>query len=43
MLFNIRWGSLRTKIIAWAFIPTAIILVAVAWITFVVVAGPQRG
>ncbi|UCC62803.1 MAG: GAF domain-containing protein [Anaerolineae bacterium] len=34
MLLRIRWGSLRTKIIVWAFVPTAIILVAVAWVTF---------
>ena len=34
MLLGIRWGSLRTKIIAWSFIPTAIILLAVAWVTF---------
>jgi nitrate/nitrite-specific signal transduction histidine kinase len=27
-------GSLRTKIIAWSFVPTAIILSAVAWFTF---------
>jgi len=26
--------SLRTKIIAWSFVPTAIILSAVAWFTF---------
>jgi hypothetical protein len=29
-----RWGGLRTKIIAWAFVPTAIILLAVALVTF---------
>lgn len=29
-----RWSSLRTKIVAWFFIPTAIILVAVALVTF---------
>jgi len=29
-----RQGSLRTKIIAWSFVPTAIILSAVAWFTF---------
>jgi nitrate/nitrite-specific signal transduction histidine kinase len=29
-----RWASLRTRIIAWFFIPTAIILVAVALVTF---------
>jgi len=29
-----RLGSLRTKIIAWSFVPTAIILSAVAWFTF---------
>jgi nitrate/nitrite-specific signal transduction histidine kinase len=32
--FNLRWG-LRTKIIAWFFIPTAAILVAVALVTFI--------
>lgn len=32
--FNLRWG-LRTKIIAWSFIPTAAILVAVALVTFI--------
>jgi nitrate/nitrite-specific signal transduction histidine kinase len=31
---GIRWGSLRTRIIVWFFIPTAIILVAVALVTF---------
>jgi len=30
----IRWGGLRTKIIAWSFVPTAIILVAVAVVIF---------
>ncbi len=34
MLFGIRWGSLRAKIIAWSFVPTAIILVAVAVVIF---------
>jgi GAF domain-containing protein/HAMP domain-containing protein len=34
MLLGIRWGSLRTKIIAWSFVPTAIILVAVAVVIF---------
>ena len=34
MLFGIRWGSLRNKILAWSFVPTAIILTAVAWVTF---------
>jgi nitrate/nitrite-specific signal transduction histidine kinase len=28
------WSSLRVKIVAWSFIPTAIILSAVAWFTF---------
>ena len=28
------WSSLRTKIIAWSFVPTVIILSAVAWFTF---------
>lgn len=34
MRSGIRWGSLRTKIIAWSFVPTAIILIAVALVTF---------
>jgi hypothetical protein len=42
MLLKTRWsgvlglskGSLRTKIIAWSFVPTAIILLAVALVTF---------
>lgn len=34
MLFGIRWRSLRLKIIAWSFVPTAIILVAVALVGF---------
>jgi nitrate/nitrite-specific signal transduction histidine kinase len=29
-----RWSGLRTKIVAWSFIPTVIILSAVAWFTF---------
>src|SRR5215207_2861021 len=29
-----RWGSLRTKIIAWSFVPTAIILTLVALVGF---------
>src|SRR5512139_3452728 len=28
------WNSLRSKIIAWSFVPTVIILSAVAWFTF---------
>jgi nitrate/nitrite-specific signal transduction histidine kinase len=28
------WNSLRTKIIAWSFVPTVIILLAVAWFTY---------
>ena len=28
------WSSLRAKIFAWSFVPTAIILSAVAWFTF---------
>ena len=28
------WSSLRIKIIAWSFVPTVIILSAVAWFTF---------
>ncbi len=34
MLLGIRWGSLRNKIIAWVFVPMAIILIAVAWVNF---------
>ncbi|HSR35326.1 MAG TPA: GAF domain-containing protein, partial [Anaerolineae bacterium] len=34
MLLGIRWGGLRAKIIAWSFIPTAIILGAVALVTY---------
>ncbi len=34
MLLGIRWGSLRAKIIAWSFVPTAIILVTVAVVIF---------
>ena len=29
-----RQGSLYTKIIGWSFVPTAIILIAVAWVTY---------
>ena len=28
------WNSLQVKIIAWSFVPTVIILSAVAWFTF---------
>ena len=28
------WSSLQVKIIAWSFVPTVIILSAVAWFTF---------
>ncbi|HEY42791.1 MAG TPA: GAF domain-containing protein [Anaerolineae bacterium] len=34
MLPRIRWGGLRNKIIAWSFVPTVIILVAVAVVMF---------
>jgi GAF domain-containing protein/HAMP domain-containing protein/anti-sigma regulatory factor (Ser/Thr protein kinase) len=34
VLLGIRWGSLRTKIVAWSFVPTAIILAAVALVTY---------
>lgn len=34
MLLRIRWGGLRAKIIAWSFVPAAIILSAVALLTF---------
>jgi hypothetical protein len=35
MLLGIRWGSLRAKIIAWSFIPTAIILGIVALVMYI--------
>jgi GAF domain-containing protein/HAMP domain-containing protein len=35
MLLGIRWGSLRIKIIAWSFIPTAIILGIVASVIYI--------
>jgi nitrate/nitrite-specific signal transduction histidine kinase len=35
MLLGIRWGSLRAKIIAWVFVPTALILAAVAWVAYI--------
>ena len=31
---RIQWGNLRTKIIVWTFVPTALILLAVALVTF---------
>jgi PAS domain S-box-containing protein len=34
VLVGIRWGGLRAKIIAWSFVPAAIILSAVALVTF---------
>ena len=34
MLFGIRWGGLHTKIIAWSFVPTAIVLLAVALVAY---------
>jgi len=34
MRSRIRWGGLRTKIIAWSLVPTAVILGAVALFTF---------
>jgi len=34
VLLGFRWGSLRTKIIAWSFIPAAIILLTVALVAF---------
>lgn len=34
MRLRIHWGGLRTKIIAWSFVPTAIILTAVALVGF---------
>ena len=35
MQSRIRWGGLRNKIIAWSFVPTAIILLTVAGVTFI--------
>ncbi len=35
MLLGIRWGSMWLKIIAWSFVPTAVILLAVALVMFV--------
>jgi nitrate/nitrite-specific signal transduction histidine kinase len=35
MLLGIRWGSLRTKIIVWSFVPAAVFLGAVALVTYV--------
>jgi hypothetical protein len=32
---NIRWWGLRTKIIAWSFVPAAIILSSVAWFNYI--------
>jgi len=34
MPLRIRWGGLRAKIIAWSFVPTVIVLMAVTWVTF---------
>jgi nitrate/nitrite-specific signal transduction histidine kinase len=34
MLLGIRWGNLYTKIIAWIFVPTVIILLTVALVTY---------
>jgi GAF domain-containing protein/HAMP domain-containing protein len=34
VLLGIRWGSLRVKIIAWTFVPTASVLIVVALVTF---------
>jgi len=34
VLLGIRWGSLRAKIIAWSFFPTAIIMLVVALVAF---------
>ncbi len=35
MLLGIRWGNLRAKIIAWAFVPAAIILAAIALVIYI--------
>ena len=42
MLLGIRWGSMRTKIIVWSFVPTMIILVAVAITIFYAYQRIQR-
>lgn len=34
MLLNIRWGSLRAKLVAWFFVPSAIILVGIALVAY---------
>jgi nitrate/nitrite-specific signal transduction histidine kinase len=34
VLRRVQWGSLRTKIIVWSFVPTAMILLAVALVNF---------
>ena len=34
MLLGIRWGNLRTKIVVWSLVPAAIILAAVAAVTY---------
>ena len=34
MIFGLRWGGLATKILAWFFIPTAIILIVVALVNY---------
>ena len=34
MPFGIRWRSLRTRIILFSFVPTVIILMIVAYVTF---------
>jgi nitrate/nitrite-specific signal transduction histidine kinase len=36
MLLGIRWGSLRTKILVWSLVPAAVILGAVALVTYLV-------
>ena len=34
MLLGIRWGNLRTKIVLWSVVPAAIILIALALVTY---------
>lgn len=41
MLFNIRWGSLRLKILAWFLAPSAVMLLAVAVVAFFAVRDPN--
>lgn len=41
MLLNIRWGSLRAKVIAWFFVPSAVVLLAAAVLAFIALDDPR--